>query len=436
MGYNDGMSDPCPDPKLLEAHIAGEVRGHQAIQLDQHLSECDRCVQTIQGLDADRDAVDRVIHRAKKYRPGSATIQLKQTAAQPRAVKMAAGRLEIDFLHPPEQDDEIGRLGGYRVLQVIGVGGMGVVFRAEDPDLERMVALKAMKPSALATESAKERFLREAKATAAIEHDNIVSIYQVGQDGEIPFIAMRYLQGETLDDVLSRKNLRGEPVRMSQLQTVAISREIAEGLSAAHEHGLIHRDIKPENIWLEEKSGRVKILDFGLARPLHDDARLTQRGTLVGTPRYMAPEQAAGLDVDYRCDLFSLGIVIYQMLSGKPPFRGKSLSETLKQISKSQYTPIRKLCSNVDKDLAALVAKLLSREPAARPESAADVSHALKKIDRNLRAGDRKHDKRNWRGSNEPTDVDRTSAKIWIAIGVVAVVIVIAWFTGAFAGAR
>src|SRR5207244_1514663 len=167
------------------------------------------------------------------------------------------------------------------------------------------------------------RFLREAQATAALEHDHVIPIYQVGSEGGVSFLAMPLLRGETLDDRLAREG------RLSPAEALRIGREVAEGLAAAHECGLIHRDIKPANVWLEDRSpkrpagepvsgppaatSRVKILDFGLARPEADDAHLTQTGTISGTPAYMAPEQAAGTEIDQRCDLFSLGSVLYQM---------------------------------------------------------------------------------------------------------------------------
>ena len=158
----------------------------------------------------------------------------------------AAGDKELyDFLAPPQGPGELGRLGPYRVLRVFGAGGMGVVFQAEDPHLERSVALKAMKPALAASASARQRFLREAKATAAIKHDHIVTIHQVGEDRGVPFLAMEFLEGEALDERLKREK------KLPLAEVLRIGREIAEGLAAAHERGLIHRDIKPGNIWLE-----------------------------------------------------------------------------------------------------------------------------------------------------------------------------------------
>ena len=211
---------------------------------------------------------------------------------------------------------------GYRVLKVLGSGGMGLVLLAEDPLLKRSVALKVMRPELAAQADARQRFLREAQATAAIEHPHIVHLYQVGEDRGVPFIAMPFLKGEPLDDRLKREK------KLPVAEVIDLGRQIAEGLAAAHKHGLIHRDIKPANIWLEPTRRRttpswVKILDFGLARAVaDDDGQLTKTGAIMGTPAYMAPEQARGEKVDGRCDLFSLGACSTACSPAKCPFKG------------------------------------------------------------------------------------------------------------------
>jgi serine/threonine protein kinase len=193
-----------------------------------------------------------------------------------------------------------------------------VVFQAEDPHLHRLVALKAMLPGLTDTSAARQRFLREAQTAAAIKHDHIVSIYQVGEDRGTPFFAMEYLEGQSLDQRLQRDG------RLPLAEVLRIGRELAEGLAALHERGLIHRDIKPANVWLEGKRGRVKILDFGLTRALDDEMHLTQSGALVGTPAYMAPEQVEDAVVDGRTDLFSLGCVLYRLCTGAGAFQGRN----------------------------------------------------------------------------------------------------------------
>ena len=220
------------------------------------------------------------------------------------------------LLAPPRGPDEIGYLGSYRILKVLGMGGMGVVFQAQDPTLGRIVALKGMLPSVAAKAANRERFLREARATAGLRHDHIVVVHTVGEDRGFPYLVMEFLEGESLEDRLTRER------RLPLDEILRIGLEIASGLAAAHAAGLVHRDVKPANIWLQCPAGRVKILDFGLARATADDTRLTLSGIILGTPAYMAPEQARGHAVDSRTDLFSLGTVLYRLCAGELPFKG------------------------------------------------------------------------------------------------------------------
>jgi serine/threonine protein kinase len=211
---------------------------------------------------------------------------------------------------------------------------MGAVFLAEDPELRRRLALKVMLPRFAADPVARVRFLREARAQAAVEHDHIVTIFQVGEANGIPYLTMPLLKGQTRSAAL-KTNPR-PPVA----EVLRVGREIAEGLAASHEAGLVHRDVKPSNVWLEGKRRRVKILDFGLARPSGpsdatdpEGGPLTASGAVVGTPAYMSPEQGRGKQVDHRTDLFSLGVVLYQMATGTLPFRGADMFATLTALA-------------------------------------------------------------------------------------------------------
>ncbi len=253
----------------------------------------------------------------------------------------------------------MGRLGPYRVLKVLGKGGMGVVFLAEDPHLRRPVALKAMRPAAAASDRAGERFLREAQSTAAVKNDRVITIYQVGEDRGVPFLAMELLEGQTLADRLAA----GE--RPPLAEVLRIGREIAAGLDAAHERGLIHRDIKPSNVWLEAPPGRVKLLDFGLARAVRDEAHLTQEGAIVGTPAYMAPEQARGEAVDARTDLFGFGCVLYRLCTGEVPFKGPDAIATLMAVTLDHPKPPRDLNPDVPPALNDLIRPRTGPRPAA-----------------------------------------------------------------------
>eukprot|EP00913_Durusdinium_trenchii_P028382 g26610.t1 len=385
----------------LELLLLGKIPDPQAAEFEEHLLNCEQCTAAADTVSASDDLTDairkrrviegdeeilaQVIERGKLLRSETETAEFQETmitGAQPDASANPSRPLdeEIDFLAPPEQADEIGRLGDYRVLDVLGVGGMGVVFRAEDTKLKRIVALKAMKPAIAASKSAKDRFVREAQSTASIEHDNIVQIYQVGEDRGIPFIAMRFLRGESLLARLKREE------QLPQPELLRIGREVAAGLAAAHKRELIHRDIKPDNIWLEEETDRAKILDFGLVRSAEDETGLTQSGMIVGTPRYMAPEQAQGENVDHRCDLFSLGSVLYHLAGGQAPFDGNNVTAMLMAVAQGDPTPVDHLIPSLHPELARLIMQLLSKDRDARPQSATEVKQRLAKIEKQLQS--------------------------------------------------
>jgi serine/threonine-protein kinase len=255
-----------------------------------------------------------------------------------------------------------GEFGEYRVVGLLGEGGMGRVYRATHPVLGRDDALKVMKPEVAARPQARERFLREARAMAALQHDNVVPVYQVGEVNGVPFLAMPLLQGESLD-----ARLAGQKV-LPLDEVLRIGREAAEGLAAAHARGLIHRDVKPANLWLEGEVGRVKLLDFGLAHEQGAAASLTQEGTVLGTPAFMSPEQVGGQPLDARTDLFSLGCVLYECATGKRAFEEQPLSA-------HSVNPA------VPPDVSGLIDRLLAKAPADRPESARAVVEMLRAIE-------------------------------------------------------
>ena len=272
---------------------------------------------------------------------------------------------------PPAEADEVGTLGPYRVLKQLGAGGMGAVYLALDARLDRKLALKVMLPEFAADTAAKERFLREAKAVAKISHDNVVTVFEADVRDGVPYIAMQLLQGQSLDEYMKQTGVPDLP------HILRIAREAALGLAAAHALGLVHRDIKPANLWLESPNGRVKVLDFGLAKPIGGDAELTKSGVVVGTPAYMSPEQARGLKVDHRTDLFSLGAVLYRLCTGKAPFAGPSVMAVLMALGSDDPTPVRELNPSVPVSLAALVHQLLAKRPEDRFQAATDVAERL-----------------------------------------------------------
>lgn len=398
----------CPEPSTLKLLLLGRLTAVERQRLGEHLLHCENCASIAENIVANDDITDalrakqsiggdekivaQVIEKSKRLHSEIETIGSDNTKTAPQNSTILPANIRsgtqddqhgldaesYDFLSPSENRNEIGRLGGYRVLEVMGVGGMGIVFRAEDPNLKRQIALKAMRPVVATSASAKLRFMREAQATAAIDHDNIVAIHQVGEDRGIPFIAMQYLRGESLRTRLQNKG------RIQQREALRIGREIANGLAAAHASGLIHRDIKPDNIWLEKGQDRAKILDFGLARSHDADKELTQTGIVMGTPKYMSPEQARGQEVDARCDLFSLGSVLYHMVTGSAPFGGSNLTATLLAVSNDDPEPIDAKCSNLHSDFSGLINRLLSKLPARRPDSAREVSGIISKIEEQI----------------------------------------------------
>ncbi len=405
---------PCPDSPSLRQLLAGRVPLPDAEPLYDHLGRCDRCAALARSLDPDdwlsaavrgaadgaapaEPSVDGLIDALRRAGPPPAGADgpaedgeddgpptVLSDTIPPHGEATDAGRERFDFLAPPEGPGELGRLGEYRILKVLGSGGMGVVFHAEDPALQRPVALKVMRPALAASESARRRFLREGRAAAALHHDHIVPVFQVGEDRGVPFLAMPLLRGETLEDRLRREGA------LPPAEVVRVGREIALGLEAAHAKGLVHRDIKPANVWLEsDAAGRVKILDFGLARPAAD-AKVTQEGAIIGTPAFMAPEQANGGRVDARSDLFSLGCVLYRAATGEDPFRGSDAVAVLLAVASQNPRPPREVNPAAPPALSALVMRLLAKDPADRTASAREVIEGLTKAEAEPTAPPRK----------------------------------------------
>jgi serine/threonine protein kinase len=316
--------------------------------------------------------------------PGKAGGTVVPPAIQlmPTRTDSAAAPPELtDFLQPAQQADELGRLGPYRVLRVLGSGGMGVVFLAEDPLLGRQVALKAMLPALAASATARQRFLREARALAVVEHDHVVALFHVGEDRGIPFFAMQLLEGESLEWRIRRAQTGAPGAALETTEVLRIGREMASGLAAIQARGLIHRDIKPANVWLERDTGRVKILDFGLVRPAGAEAPLTQVGAVVGSPAFMAPEQASNRAVDGRCDLFSLGVVLYLLCTGVQPFEAGDALATLVAVTSAEPPPPTRHNPRLPPGLSELVMRLLAKKPGDRPGSAQAVIDAIGEIE-------------------------------------------------------
>jgi formylglycine-generating enzyme required for sulfatase activity/serine/threonine protein kinase len=413
----DSISD-CPTAADWQRLASGQVSEEEAESLEGHLLGCAACLQVVESLPADDPVLGPLEQAAPAGPPhgGDTDVWLRRLkevlpwhgvpGGETHGESLSTGNgseaaanamVEVGgLLTPAEGPGEIGRLGGYRVLEVLGTGGMGVVFLAEDPVLHRRLALKTLKPALAASETARQRFLREAQAAAAIEHDHVIPILHVGEEGGVPFLAMPLLHGESLETRLRREG------KLPVSEVLRIGREAAEGLAAAHAKGLIHRDVKPANIWLEDRSdgrracrpleekaqggppvatgGRVKLLDFGLARAAGGSG-LTQTGAVVGTPSYMAPEQARGAVVDARADLFSLGCVLYRAATGQPPFEGRDTLAVLSALALDEPKPPQELAPCLPAALSDLILQLLAKQPADRPPNAEAVADALRPLE-------------------------------------------------------
>jgi serine/threonine-protein kinase len=258
------------------------------------------------------------------------------------------------------------KIGRYEILGEIGQGAMGTVYRARDPLIERTVAIKTVSLAQLRQEGAdaESRFLREAQSAGRLSHPNIVTIYDVGEADGVAYIAMEYLSGATLRDVMNRG-----PMPLDLALDTAM--QMAEALAFAHEHGVIHRDIKPANVVVTGRRGRIKLTDFGIAHLINSDH--TQAGQMLGSPRYMSPEQAKGCEINGRSDIFSLGAMLYEMLTGRYAFDGDSLPTIVYRVINEAPVPATTLRPRLPAELINLLARMLNKNPQARPDARALV---------------------------------------------------------------
>ncbi len=282
------------------------------------------------------------------------------------------GAEPLDFVKPVADPTLLGMFGPYAVSEIIGRGGMGIVLKALDSKLNRMVAIKVLAPELASNVMARRRFLREGQAAAAISHPHVVTTHAIDEVDHLPYIVMEYVQGRSLQERIDQDG----PLDVTRI--LRIARQTALGLAAAHEQGLIHRDVKPANILLENGIERVKLSDFGLARAI-DDVSTTRTGTVAGTPQYMSPEQARGEWVDHRSDLFSLGCVMYAMCTGRSPFRADSTLAALRRVCEDEPRRIDHINPAIPGWLIAVVQRLLAKRPEDRFQSAAEIVSVLGK---------------------------------------------------------
>jgi eukaryotic-like serine/threonine-protein kinase len=258
--------------------------------------------------------------------------------------------------------------GRYRIERPLGHGGMATVYLGRDTELERPVAIKVLAENLAGDEELRRRFVREARLAARLSDSNVVSVYDAGEDDGLPYIVMEHVDGETLAELLARWG------RLPADEARGLAVQAASGLAHAHEAGLVHRDIKPQNLILR-RDGTVKIADFGIAHA--SETTITQTGTVLGTAAYLAPEQAIGEKVTAAADVYSLGAVLYELLTGRPPFEFESLADLADRQRRMEITPVRELAPDVPTELEDVVMRCLARNPAYRPASAGELARLL-----------------------------------------------------------
>ena len=364
----------CSDVRLRQL-LKAEDDSEDLRAAAMHVEQCRTCQSRLEELAADAGCWDEAHHMLAAHRDedgipvGDPVYHSSRWNRRPTAWTESMAQ---QLLSPASHPEMLGRIGRYEVERLIGAGGMGVVFKAFDTELNRPVAVKVLAPYLAGSGAARKRFAREARAAAAIVHEHVVAIHNVETEEASPFLVMQYVAGESLQQRIDREG----PLDVCEI--LRIGMQTASGLAAAHAQGLVHRDVKPSNILLERGIERTLLTDFGLARA-SDDASLTHSGFHPGTPQYMSPEQVRGDSVDARSDLFSLGSVLYTMCAGRSPFRADSSYAILRRIIDEQPRPIREVNSQIPTWLEGIIQKLHAKSPDDRFQSAEEIGGVLSK---------------------------------------------------------
>lgn len=379
------ISMPCPSPSELRDCL--ETTSEPSPRLVDHLASCLHCQSTLtfvagqetwwdeaqQFLSSEIDPiVSRISSRVCPLTSGEPS-----QAGSDVLLAHELKQLQC-LLDKPSHPELLGRIGRYELEQLIGRGGMGLVFRAHDTELHRVVAIKTLSLHLIPMGVARERFVRESRACAALSHPHIVPMYDVVQDGAVPALVMQYIAGPTLHAWIH------EHGAMDWQDAMKLACQLADALACAHQHGLVHRDIKPGNVLLEANGSRALLTDFGLARVL-DAATMTQSGILTGTPEYMSPEQAKGDSVDERSDLFALGSLMYTMLAGHAPFRAAEPMAILHRVCHAPHAPLHRINAEIPLEVSQLVDRLLAKNPQHRFASANELRDAMLELLRSPR---------------------------------------------------
>ncbi|MCA9032835.1 MAG: serine/threonine protein kinase, partial [Planctomycetaceae bacterium] len=333
--------------------------------VEQHLDVCPDCCSRMGAIEQDAEWCEEIL---PVLRDAETIQELHASGAGHDLDAQAALRL----LGPTDEPQYLGRIGTYEVTGVVGSGGMGIVYKTFDRSLDRFVAIKMMHPHLATSAAARQRFAREAKAAAAVIDDHVLPIYSVDQWQNVPYLVMQYSGGTTLEKRVATQGPLDVP------EVLRIAMQTAHGLAAAHAQGLVHRDVKPSNILIDGTVERALLTDFGLARAV-DDGSMTRTGMIAGTPQYMSPEQAHGDQLDHRSDLFSLGSVMYFMLTGRSPFRAETTMGVLNRIGHDAPRSLRSINPQVPVWLEDIVLRLLEKNRDQRYQSAQEVAELFGK---------------------------------------------------------
>lgn len=358
----------CPNDTLLHRLVDNQTSTGEQAELEAHLSDCAACRDRLESL-TNVENLEAVALRAR-HDSTSPTLRLAMDRLTAEVFLPPLDPLE-PVLEPSSRGSFLGRLGDLEIRREVGRGGMGVVYEALDPTLNRKVAVKTLSPHLLGDAMAKARFVREAQAAAALTHENVVAIHAISEAAGRPYLVLQFIEGESLAQRLNREG------RLPFEEVVRLGMQAAKGLAAAHERGLIHRDIKPGNLMLD-RSGTLRIADFGLARQMNQDS-ITEAGSFAGTPAFMSPEQIAGMPLDARSDLFSLGVTLYYASTGVLPFAAESPFAVADQVRQARPKPLREVNPNLPAWFCRLVECLMEKEPERRPASAAEVAELLER---------------------------------------------------------
>ncbi|UUO06482.1 serine/threonine protein kinase [Blastopirellula sp. J2-11] len=383
IGSSHLPDESCADQQLYLL-LDGDETSPQFQRAAEHVESCAVCQHRLTELSGDHDyweAQRELLTPVADDQPDSGQFYRYRSTET-----MFAQRRSIDetmvkqMLTAPSHPEMLGRLGRYEVERIIGVGGMGIVLKGFDTELNRPVAIKLLAPHLSRIGAARQRFAREARAAAAVVHEHVVSIHNVESNHANPFLVMQYIPGESLQARVDR----GGPLSVSEILRIGV--QSASGLAAAHAQGLVHRDVKPANILLENDVDRAYLTDFGLARA-SDDASLTYTGVVSGTPHYMSPEQADGRALDPRSDLFSLGSVLYFMATGHPPFRAERPMAVLKRTCHDPHRPAWESNAEIPDELSDIIDRLLEKQPERRFATALELQKKLERVLSDLQQG-------------------------------------------------